>query len=290
MKYVACLFVAEGVTGSVPAAMPGVDHLGVGAAVDYVARLHADGIHDVLVFGVPSSRGLPEATAPGAVVPEFLRRARDEFGDEVNLVADVGLSPYSQDGHSVVMGPDGSPDLEASYAAAGELAVAFADAGAHAVAPCLSLPDQVQRLRKALASDEIPIIPYSTKFSSAFYGPYRQTVKSPLGAARKEYQTDHTDVAAGLDQLHRDVAEGCDTVIVKPTMMYLDVLAQACATKPAKVWAYNVSGEYMSLLLAAEHADMSAQELFDEYHEAVRRCGADAVIGYAPEYFLRGPR
>ena len=288
MRYVACVFVADDSEAGTPGGMPGVERLSVNAAIEYVRELSDTGVSDVLLFGVPADRGLDRAAAPDAVIPRFLTRAREVFGDEVTLVADIGLSPYSSDGHSVVMTAAGSPDPAASYDAAGRLAVAFAAAGAHAVAPCLSLPDQVTQVRDALGNSPVPVIPYSTKFSSAFYGPYRQTVNSPLGAVRKSYQTDHTDIGTGLAQLHDDVAAGCDTVIVKPSMLYLDVLAQACATTDAAVWAYHVSGEYLALLMAAEHGGMSPQELFDEYHDAVRRCGAEAVIGYAPQYFTRG--
>lgn len=286
MRYVACVFVAGGVRGAQPGPMPGVDRFDVTSAVEHVAHLADDGITDFLIFGVPEVRGPGSATGPNAPIPQFLTEARGRLGDAVNLVADVGLSPYSADGHSVVMAADGTPDEAASYAAAGELAAAFVGAGADAVAPCLSLPDQVAHVQVAVGP-EVPVIPYAAKFSSALYGPYRQTVKSPLGATRKQYQTDHTDTAAGLAQLHADVAAGCDTVIVKPTMLYLDVLAEACASTTADVWAYHVSGEYLSLLLAAEHGGMDVDELFDEYHEAVRRCGAAAVIGYAPGHFLR---
>lgn len=288
MRYVACVFVADEDLAGSPGGMPGVDRLSVSDAVTRIGRLADDGITDVLVFGVPAERGLARATDQDAVIPRFLNAARAAFGDGLRLVADVGLSPYSHDGHSVVLDAKGAPDHDRSYEAAGALAAAFAQSGAHAVAPCLSLPDQVTRLREAMGAAAVPVIPYSTKFSSAFYGPYRQTVNSPLGAVRKAYQTDHTDIDAGLAQLHRDVAAGCDTVIVKPSMLYLDVLARACADTDAEVWAYHVSGEYLALRLAAEHGAMSAQELFDEYHDAVSRCGAAAVIGYAPQYFTGG--
>lgn len=287
MRYVACVFVADDELAGSPGGMPGVQRLSVRDAVTYIGRLADDGITDVLVFGVPAERGLARAADQDAVVPRFLNSARAAHGDGVRLVADVGLSPYSHDGHSVVLDAHGVPDHERSYEAAGALAVSFENAGAHAVAPCLSLSDQVTRVRDAMGAAPLPVIPYSTKFSSAFYGPYRQTVNSPLGAVRKEYQTDHTDVGAGLAQLQRDVADGATTVIVKPSMLYLDVLATACAQTDAEVWAYHVSGEYLSLRLAAEQGGMSVQELFDEYHEAVRRCGAAAVIGYAPHLFRR---
>lgn len=287
MEYIECLFVDDGVTGAMPGPMPGVPRLDPAAAVEHVARRCERGITRFLVFGVPARKGLALAASPDAVVPRFLRLARERHGDSATFIADVGLSPYSADGHSVVMTADGI-DVAGSYRAAGELALAFAGAGADMVAPCLSLPDQVSEIGEILtgASLETPIVSYSAKFSSAFYGPYRATVRSSLGTSRKDYQTDYTDADAAIAQVNVDVGAGAAMVIVKPSMLYLDVLAEVCRTAGVPVCAYQVSGEYLSLLLAAEHGGMDSADLFDEYHCAVQRCGADFVIGYAGDQFL----
>lgn len=288
MDYIECLFVDAGVSGSVPGPMPGVPRHDPHAAVDHLTRRREAGIGRFLVFGVPDVKGLTRAGAPDAVVPRFLAAARDRLGDTVDIIADVGLSPYTADGHSVVMDA-GAIDVEASYRAAGDLAVAFAAAGADAVAPCLSLPRQVGELGAALAGAGVPtpIVAYSAKFSSAFYGPYRATVRSELGSGRKSYQTEFTDAGKAIAQLADDIDQGAAMVIVKPSMLYLDVLAQVCRTAGVPVCAYQVSGEYLSLHLAAEHGGMNIDDLFDEYHAAIERCGTDFVIGYAGDHFLR---
>lgn len=288
MDYIECVFVDAGVTGSAPGPMPGVPRLDPDAAVEHVARRRDAGIGRFLVFGVPAAKGLSGGAAPDAVVPRFLGAARDRFGDGVEIIADVGLSPYTADGHSVVMGPAGI-DVEASYRAAGELAVAFAGAGADAVAPCLSLDRQVAEVGRALTGAGLtaPIVAYSAKFASAFYGPYRATVRSELGSGRKSYQTDFTDADKAIAQVADDISQGAAMVIVKPSMLYLDVLAQVCSTVGVPVCAYQVSGEYLSLHLAAERGAMDLDDLFDEYHAAVERCGTDFVIGYAGDHFLR---
>ena len=134
-------------------------------------------------------------------MPTFLRTTRERLGPDVGLIADVGLSPYTTDGHSVILGDDGVPDHERSYAAAADLASAFAAAGADTVAPCLSLPEQVGRIDDRLRRDDLAaaVMPYSAKFSSALYGPYRAAVRSALGSARKAYQTDYpTSTKLGL--------------------------------------------------------------------------------------------
>lgn len=242
-----------------------------------------------LVFGVPASKGLEGAARSDAVVPTFLRTTRERLGPDVGLIADVGLSPYTTDGHSVILGDDGVPDHERSYAAAADLASAFAAAGADTVAPCLSLPEQVGRIDDRLRRDDLAaaVMPYSAKFSSALYGPYRAAVRSALGSARKAYQTDYSDIDKARAQVGADIAQGAAEVIVKPAMLYLDVLQEVCRDSTVPVAAYHVSGEYLALILAAEHGGMERQELFDEFHAAVRRCGADAVIGYAADDFLR---
>ena len=288
MEYIECLFVDGDVPDTAPGSMPGVRRFGPLAAVEHVAERLERGISRFLVFGVPAVKGLESAGTPEAVVPRFLAAARERLGDRVTLIADIGLSPYTCDGHSVVM-RGGEIDLVSSYRAAGELAVAFAAAGADAVAPCLSLPDQVGEVSKALAGAGLTagIVAYSAKFSSAFYGPYRASVRSPLGAGRNDYQTDYTDPDAALAQVRADVSYGAAMVIVKPSMLYLDVLAEVCRSAGVPVCVFHVSGEYLSLMLAAEHGGMDAADLFDEYHAAVERCGADFVIGYAGDHFLR---
>lgn len=288
MDYIECLFVDAGVRGSAPGPMPGVPRLDPDAAVEHLTRRRDAGIARFLVFGVPDTKGLSQACLPDAVVPRFLAGARDRLGETVQLIADVGLSPYTADGHSVVMN-SGGIDVEASYRAAGALAISFASAGADAVAPCLSLPCQVSEVGAALAAAGLstPIVAYSAKFSSAFYGPYRATVRSELGSGRKSYQTDFTDAGKAIAQLSDDIGQGAAMVIVKPSMLYLDVLAEVCRTAGVPVCAYHVSGEYLSLHLAAEHGGMNLDDLFDEYHAAIERCGTDFVIGYAGDHFLR---
>lgn len=287
MDYIECVFVDAGVTGTQAGPMPGVERFDPAAALDHVERRRDRGISRFLIFGVPDSKGLDRVAGPDGVVPRFLAEARNRLGDSVELIADIGLSPYTTDGHSVVMTPAGV-DVQASYRAAGQFAVGFVSAGAHAVAPCLSLPQQVGEVGRALAEAglEAPIVAYSAKFSSAFYGPYRATVRSELGPQRKEYQTDYTDAGVAVAQVAEDIGQGASMVIVKPSMLYLDVLAEVCREATVPVCAYQVSGEYLSMCLAARHGGMDAAELFDEYHAAVRRCGADFVIGYAGDYFL----
>ena len=185
-------------------------------------------------------------------------------------------------------------DREASYQAAIDLALRFAKAGADYVAPCLSLPEQTARLVQALRLEglESGLIPYSTKFSSSLYGPYRDTVQSSLGLKRKDYQFDFSDAEQALQQMDSDLEQGAEITIVKPALPYLDVLQDACRRSVKSVAVYHVSGEYAMAIHASQAGLLNLSDYFEEIHTAFRRCGARYVIGYAADYFLesRGNR
>ena len=241
-----------------------------------------------------SAEGLSQARHPQFHVVRFIERACQRWTrDQITLIADVGLSPYLESGQSVVMADHGI-DREASYQAAIDLALRFAKAGADYVAPCLSLPEQTARLVQALRLEglESGLIPYSTKFSSSLYGPYRDTVQSSLGLKRKDYQFDFSDAEQALQQMDSDLEQGAEITIVKPALPYLDVLQDACRRSVKSVAVYHVSGEYAMAIHASQAGLLNLSDYFEEIHTAFRRCGARYVIGYAADYFLesRGNR
>jgi porphobilinogen synthase len=130
------------------------------------------------------------------------------------------------------------------------------------------------------------LMPYSTKFSSSLYGPYRQAIGSRLGLERKSYQFDYKDAETALDQIELDIAQGAAAIIVKPALPYLDVLAEACRRSTLPVAVYHVSGEYSMAVTAAQAGLINLSEYLAEIHAAFRRCGARWVIGYAADAFL----
>jgi len=291
MKYIECLFIREDLRHPEPSPLIGVEYLDPRSAIDRVARRLSQGINHFLLFSVPRGKSIEAGTDPESGTARVLRGLKQAHGDGVTLFADVGLSPYRDDGHSVVLDAKGI-DLEQSYADAARLAVAFGQAGTDYVAPCLSLPDQVAKLRTALdaAGLHTGIMSYSAKFSSALYGPYRIAIGSRLGDARKSYQTDFLDPDRALEQARRDEAQGASILMVKPGSLYLDILLRVTQATRLPVAVFQVSGEHMMIKRAAESGVLSEADIFDEIHGAFSRCGASYVIGYAAEHFLRWAR
>jgi porphobilinogen synthase len=291
MQYIECLFINDNIERTGPSPLADVCQFEPLGVMDHVAKRVEQGIHHFLLFGVPRVKSIASGVEPASGVARVLRRLKDRHGTSVSLFADVGLSPYREDGHSVVMS-EGGVDLGQSYSDAAKLAVAFAKSGADYVAPCLSLPDQIAEIRLALedAGQSTKIMGYSAKFSSALYGPYRSAISSSLGDHLKSYQTDAQDPQYALEQVKRDEEQGASIVMVKPGSFYLDVLVQAKQVTSLPVAVFHVSGEYMMIKRAAELDGMNEADAFDEIHRAFHRCGADYVIGYAPDHFRRWAR
>jgi porphobilinogen synthase len=237
---------------------------------------------------VNQQKGLSQVSHSQFHIARFIERACQRWTrDQITLIADVGLSPYLESGQSVVFA-DHSIDIEASYQGAVDLALRFAKAGADYVAPCLSLPEQTSRIVGAFAENglECGLMPYSTKFSSSLYGPYRDTVQSSLGLKRKDYQFDFSDSEQALQQMDSDLEQGAAMTIVKPALPYLDVLQAACRRSSKPVAVYHVSGEYAMAIHASEGGLLYLPDYFEEIHAAFHRCGVRYVIGYAADFFL----
>jgi len=287
MEYIECLFIGSGEKARPSALKNNLIH-SVESALAHVEMRLEQGLSRWLIVAVNDHPGLDQLDDPNFCVVRFLEQASAQWTpDQVMLIADVGLSPYLASGHSVVL-KEGLVDLESSYQAAIRLALRFAEAGAHYVAPCLSLPDQTSRLVEALRRKNLAcgLMPYSTKFSSSLYGPYRSTVGSSLGFARKSYQFDFSDAEMALRQMDEDFRQGAEIAIVKPALPYLDVLQDACRRAGRPVAVYHVSGEYAMAMRAAKAGFLDPDAYFSEIHAAFARCGARYAIGYAADYFL----
>jgi porphobilinogen synthase len=288
MRYIACVFLKEGISNPQPSPLQAVDYQTLHSGLSHVGGLIDRGIADFLVFGSTDNKSVDFACEQG-LIRNFIAAAKAEFGDRIVIHADVGLSPYAKDGHSTVI-TDGAVDYAKSYELATRLALAFAEAGADYVAPCLSLHEQVKVLRDALdrnGRETTRVHAYSSKFSSALYGPYRNTIQSPLKGERKSYQSDYSDPSEALEQIAADEAQGASIVMVKPGMIYLDILYRARQMTSLPLSVYHVSGEYTMIKQACATGMLNENDCFDEIHAGFQRCGADYVIGYAPEHFLR---
>jgi porphobilinogen synthase len=280
------MFVKEGASEPIPiASMPGVvqhtrDSLRK-AATDAVSA----GVGGLMLFGVPESR---DATGSAGVDPDgvlnvALRDLRAEVGDATVLMADTCLDEFTDHGHCGVLDANGRVDNDATLAVYAEMAVAQAEAGAHLLGPSGMMDGQVGVIREALDAAghvDTGILAYTAKYSSAFYGPFREAVESQLRGDRKTYQQDGANVREALRELALDLEEGADMVMVKPALAYLDVLRAVAETADVPVAAYQVSGEYAMVEAAAANGWLDRDRTVLETLTGIRRAGADIVLTY----------
>jgi porphobilinogen synthase len=284
------LFVQEGLDGRTPiVSMPGVDRHGLAAVVEEAGAAHALGIPAVLLFGIPAEK---DADGSGAWdddgVVQLAIRAIKAAHPELLVLTDVCLCEYTDHGHCgrLKVGADGGAtvDNDASLELLARTAVSHARAGADGVAPSDMMDGRVGALRTALDAEaftDTPIIAYSAKYASAFYGPFREAAGSaPSFGDRRSYQMDPGNAEEALREVALDVDEGADMVMVKPAGPYLDVLWRVKQATQMPVAAYQVGGEYVMIKAAAATGHLDERTAVLETLTAIRRAGADIVITY----------
>jgi porphobilinogen synthase len=285
---IAPLFVREAIDEPQPiASLPGVVQHTVASLRQEVAVLRDVGVPAVILFGVPATK---DATGSGAwdpkgIVQVALRELRDQFGDDIALVADLCVDEYTDHGHCGIVGDDGDVDNDATLELYEQIAVAQAEAGADIVAPSGMMDGQVMAIRDALDEDgydHVAVMAYAAKYASALYGPFRDAVDVTIagGGHRKGYQQDWRNARESLEEIRADIAEGADIVMVKPAMAYLDILARARAEVDIPLAAYHVSGEYAMVRAAAERGWIDGTAVAVEQLTAVKRAGADMILTY----------
>ena len=280
------MFVVLGLEGREPvAAMPGIDRLSISAAVAEAGEAAALGIPAVLLFGVPAEK---DAEGTGAYddegVVQLATRAIKDAHPDLVVVTDVCLCEYTDHGHCGIVREDGQVDNDASVELLARAAVSQARAGADVVAPSDMMDGRVGSIRAALDDDDLtdtPIIAYSAKFASAFYGPFREAAESaPAFGDRRSYQMDPANPREAVREALLDVEEGADAVMVKPALPYLDVIRRVREATDVPVAAYNVSGEYAMLRAAAAAGYLDERDAVLEALTGIRRAGADILITY----------
>jgi porphobilinogen synthase len=204
-------------------------------------------------------------------------------GDVLPVMADLCLDEFTDHGHCGVLTASGEVDNDATLELYAEMALAQAAAGVHVVGPSGMMDGQVAAVRAALdgaSRQDVAILAYSTKYASAFYGPFREAVASSLQGDRRTYQQDGRNVVEGVREALFDVAEGADLVMVKPALAYLDVLRAVREAVDVPVAAYNISGEYAMVEAAAAHGWIDREPAILETLTSIRRAGADVVLTY----------
>jgi porphobilinogen synthase len=280
------MFVAHGIDRRVPiASMPGIDQLSIAHAVQEAGEAKALGIPAVLLFGLPAAK---DEEGSGAWdeegIVQLATRAIKEAHPDLLVVTDLCLCEYTSHGHCGVLRSDGVVDNDATLELLARTAVSQARAGADIVAPSDMMDGRVGALRAALDDDglsETPIMAYSAKFASAFYGPFREAAEStPAFGDRRGYQMDPGNGEEALREARLDVEEGADILIVKPALPYLDLVHRVKQDTQLPLAAYNVSGEYAMLKAAIAAGYLDERTAILETLTSIRRAGADLIITY----------
>jgi len=264
--------------------MPGVSRLSLDELLKEAKDAASMGIPAILLFGVPQSkdpRG-SEAYAEDGIVQQAARAVKETIPDLL-VITDVCLCQYTSHGHCGLV-EDGRVKNDASVELLARVALSHMESGADIVAPSDMMDGRVGAIREALDEagyTETPIMAYSAKYASAFYGPFREAVESaPQFGDRRSYQMDPANAAEALREVGLDVDEGADIVMVKPALPYLDVIARVRQEFGMPLAAYSVSGEYAMIKAAARLGWLDEERCMLEALTAIRRAGADMIITY----------
>jgi porphobilinogen synthase len=264
--------------------LPGMSRYTVDAVVREVEELVRAGVQAVILFGIPAEK---DEQATGAweddgIVQQALRALRPRF-PELVLMTDVCLCEYTSHGHCGVI-VDGQVHNDQSLELLARTAVSHVEAGADVVAPSDMMDGRVHAIRDALddvGSESVPVLAYSAKYASAFYGPFREAADStPSFGDRRGYQMDPANVREALRECELDIEEGADAIMIKPALPYLDVIRAARESFDVPIGAYNVSGEYAMVKAAAQAGWLDERQAALESLTAIKRAGADLIISY----------
>jgi porphobilinogen synthase len=264
--------------------MPGQARLSVDELVKEAKDAAGMGIPGVLLFGVPAEKDArgSEAWADDGIIQQAVRAVKDRVPDLL-VVTDVCLCEYTSHGHCGVV-EDGVVRNDPSVELVARTAVSHVEAGADMVAPSDMMDGRVAAIREALDEAsyvETPIMAYSAKYASSFYGPFRDAAdNAPQFGDRRSYQMDPANAAEAMREIALDLDEGADIVMVKPALPYLDVISRARAEFAVPLAAYSVSGEYAMIRAAGRLGWLDEERAMLEALTAIRRAGADIVITY----------
>jgi porphobilinogen synthase len=265
-------------------ALPAMSRFGVDALQREVEELVRGGVQAVMLFGIPAEK---DEQATGAweddgIVQQALRALRPRF-PELVLLTDVCLCEYTSHGHCGVI-VDGEVANDQSVELLARTALSHVEAGADVVAPSDMMDGRVAAIRGALDDggfESTPVLAYSAKYASAFYGPFREAADStPSFGDRRGYQMDPANVREALRECELDIDEGADAVMIKPALPYLDVIRAVRESFDVPVAAYNVSGEYAMVKAAARSGWLDERQAALESLVAIKRAGADLIVSY----------
>lgn len=264
--------------------MKGVYHFSVDKVIDEVKEILDLGIKSIMLFGIPDKKDSVGSGgyAKDGIIQKAIRAIKANC-PEMYIVTDICMCEYTSHGHCGILKENGQVDNDGTLPYLGKIAISHVEAGADMVAPSDMMDGRVGHIRKVLDEngyETIPIMAYSAKYSSSFYGPFREAADSaPSCGDRKSYQMDWANSDEAIREVMYDIEEGADIVMVKPALSYLDIIRRVKDNFNMPIAAYNVSGEYSMLKMAVENG-LVGEETIMEVLTSIKRSGADIIISY----------
>ncbi len=279
------LFLVEGMSGKKEiSSMPGVYHYGLDALEEVTAELKDLGIRSVILFGIPEHKDCMGTSAydDHGIVQEGIRRLK-ELDNDLYVIGDVCMCEYTDHGHCGILDEKGTVQNDVTLDYLCRIAVSYAKAGIDMVAPSDMMDGHIGAMREALDEAgyyDLPIMGYSAKYASNYYGPFREAAHSTPGFGdRKSYQMDYGNGREAMREIEADIEEGADIIMVKPALTYLDVIREARLRFDHPICAYNVSGEYSMLKMAVDNGLMNEDVIYETLL-SMKRAGAELIITY----------
>ncbi|WP_243343334.1 porphobilinogen synthase [Anaerococcus sp. AGMB09787] len=279
------LFVVEGedIKSEIPS-MPGIYHFSIDRLGEEIHELEDLGIKSVILFGIPSYKDELGSSAydENGIIQKAVRKIKS-ISKNILVITDVCMCEYTSHGHCGILNENGDVENDITLDYLSKIALSHAKAGADVIAPSDMMDFRVEKIRKTLDENgfkNIPIMAYSAKYASNFYGPFRDAADSaPSFGDRKSYQMDYHNGKEAMREIALDLDEDSDFIIVKPALSYLDIIKQAKDTFNTNIVAYNVSGEY-SMVKNAIKAGLVSEEIIYEILISIKRAGAKLIITY----------
>jgi porphobilinogen synthase len=294
------LFIKEDMKGkNEVSSMPGIFQFGEDSFLDEVAELIELGIKAVLLFGIPKLKDScgSDALDENGLIARSVRKIKEKFGDEILVITDLCFCEYTDHGHCGIINPKlKTVDNDATLEISAKQAIIHAKAGADVIAPSGMMDNIITTLRNALDSNgfkHIPIMAYSTKFASSFYGPFRDAAESAPSANenipknRKTYQMDYANRNEAVRESIADMNEGADMLMVKPALSFMDIIREVKDATKLPLCVYNVSGEYSMVRAAAQNGWVDYNDMMVEILVSFKRAGADMIISYHSKDFAK---
>ena len=292
--FVAPFFLIEGHQKSIPIrSMPGVYRLSIDMLLREVESLPQQGIQAIALFPALAddcrTECASEAWNPDGLIPRAIYAVKQAF-PSICVIADVALDPYTSHGHDGLMNESGEIENDPTVERLIRMSSLYASVGIDFVAPSDMMDGRVGAIRSALDEEgyeRVGILAYSAKYASSLYSPFRDAVgTAPLKGDKKSYQLNPANRREALLEAALDESEGADILMVKPALLYLDIIRELRDQSPRPIAAYHVSGEYAMVLAAHQMGYLDASKVFYESLLSIKRAGADLIFTYALPYVL----